>query len=183
MSAPEKKESAAALNARGMDLTAGERYEEAIAAFGRGLELEPGNVGLRFNRGEAFRRAGRSAEATADLEAVLAVDGESADLLLALGLVAYEADDFDQAAARYERALVLKSDYPEAWNDLGVVEFRREKYALARADFEKAVALDPLYVDAWLNLADTYNELGMEKERRSATERLRELGGRAEKEE
>ena len=108
MSVREGPESAASLNARGMDLTAGERYEEAIAAFDRALDLEPGNAGLRYNRGEAYRRAGRSAEAQADLEAVLAAEGETADLLLALGLVAYEADDFELASSRYERALVLK---------------------------------------------------------------------------
>jgi tetratricopeptide (TPR) repeat protein len=175
-----KPETAASLNARGMDLTAGERYEEAIAAFGRALELEPGNTGIRYNRGEAFRRSGRSAEATTDLEAVLAVEGESADLLLALGLVAYEAEDFDTAASRYERALVLKSDYPEAWNDLGVVEFRRDDYSRARTDFERAVALDPKYADAWLNLADAYEELGMGRERREAMAKAKALGARGE---
>jgi len=180
MSAPEKAESAAALNARGMDYTAAERYDEAIAAFGRALEIEPGNQGIRYNRGEAYRRAGRSAEATVDLEAVLAAEGESSDLLLALGLVAYEADDFDTAAERYERALVIKSDFPEAWNDLGVVEFRRAAYERARNDFEKAVALDPAYADAWLNLADTYDELGMQKERRGAEAKAKALGARGE---
>jgi Flp pilus assembly protein TadD len=178
-----KPESAAVLNERGMDLTAGERYEEAIEAFDRALELEPSNPGLRYNRGEAYRRAGRAAEARADLEAVLAAEGESADILLALGLVAYEADDFEAAAARYERALVLKSDYPEAWNDLGVVEFRRGEYRKAGDDFEKAVALAPGYAEAWLNLADSYSELGMERERREALAKGRASGARSEDEE
>ena len=62
-----RPDTAASLNARGMDLTAAERYEEAIAAFDRALELEPRNAGLRFNRGEACRRAGKSAEAKAEL--------------------------------------------------------------------------------------------------------------------
>jgi Tfp pilus assembly protein PilF len=114
---------------------------------------------------------------------VLAAEGESADLLLALGLVAYEADDFDVAASRYDRALVLKSDYPEAWNDLGVVEFRRGEYARAQKAFEKAVALSPGYAEAWLNLADSYSELGMERERREAAEKGKSLGFRNEDEE
>ncbi len=182
MSYTKKPESAAALNARGMDLTEGERYVEAIATFDRALDLEPGNQGIRYNRGEAYRRAGRSAEAQADLEAVLAAEGESADLLLAFGLVAYEADDFDAAVYRYERALVLQADYPEAWNDLGVVEFRRGEYARARKDFEKAVSLSPDYAEAWLNLADTYSELGMERERREALSKGKAHGARNEDE-
>jgi tetratricopeptide (TPR) repeat protein len=182
MSVQGKNESAATLNARGMDLTAGERYEEAIAAFDRALELEPGNMGIRYNRGEAYRRAGRSAEARADLEAVLAAEGESADLLLALGLVAYEADDFESAAERYERALVLKSDYPEAWNDLGVVEFRRGDYERARKHLERAVELSSDYAEAWLNLADTYSELKMDAKYRQALARGKALGARSEDE-
>ena len=45
MSETKKPETAAALNARGMDLTSGERYAEAIEAFDRALDLEPGNAG------------------------------------------------------------------------------------------------------------------------------------------
>ena len=158
MSGQGKPESAATLNARGMDLTAGERYEEAIAAFDRALELEPANPGLRYNRGEAYRRAGRSAEAAADLEAVLAAEGESADLLLALGLVAYEADDFDMAASRYERALVLKADYPGGLERprRGGVPPRR---VLARQEVtsRRRSTSRPDYAEAWLNLADSYS--------------------------
>jgi tetratricopeptide (TPR) repeat protein len=171
---------AEALNARGMDYTAAERYDEAVAAFTAALEQEPANAGIRYNRGEAYRRAGCSAEAKTDLEAVLAAEGESAALLLALGLVAYEADDFDTAAERYERALVIKPGFPEAWNDLGVVEFRREAYSKAREAFEKAIALDPNYADAWLNLADSYDELGLARERRDAMAKAKALGARNE---
>lgn len=183
MSSPKKPESASTLNARGMDLTSGGLYAEAIEAFDRALALEPGNVGIRYNRGEAYRRAGRPAEAQADLEAVLDAEGESADLLLALGLVAYEADDFETASSRYERALVLKADYPEAWNDLGVVEFRRGDYERARRCFEKAVAISPRYDEAWLNLADSYSELGMVWEQREIIAKLKALGAKNEDEE
>ena len=157
-----------------------ERYEEAVAAFDRALELEPRNAGLRFNRGEACRRAGRSAEAKADLEAVLEIEGESPDLLLALGLVAYEADDFEEAAGRYERALVLKADFPEAWNDLGVVKFRSGDYAAARAAFGRAVEQKADFADAWLNLADALDELGLRRERDAAAAKAKLLGARGE---
>ena len=78
MSEHKKPETAAALNARGMDYTSAERDDEAIAAFDRALDLEPDNAGIRYNRGEAYRRAGRSAQAQADLEAVLAAEGGAA---------------------------------------------------------------------------------------------------------
>ena len=170
----------AKLNDKGMALTQAGKYDEAIAAFTKGLELEPGNPVFHYNRGEAYRRAGRLVEAKADLEAVLELSGEEADLLLALGLVADEDDDFDLAERHYERALVLRSAFPEAWNNLGVVKFRRGDYPAAREAFEKAVALDADYGEAWYNLRDTYEELGLKAERAKAAARVRELGAEDE---
>jgi tetratricopeptide (TPR) repeat protein len=54
--------------------------------------------------------------------------------------------------------------------------FRRGDYGKARRDFEKAVALDPGYGEAWFNLRDTYEELGMKKERASAAAKAKALG-------
>lgn len=170
----------AKLNDKGMALTQAGNYDEAIAAFSKGLELEPGNPVFYYNRGEAHRRAGRLVEAKADLEAVLALSGEEPDLLLALGLVADENDDFDLAERYYERALVLRAAFPEAWNNLGVVRFRRGDYRAAREAFEKAVALDADYGEAWYNLRDTYEELGLKTERAKAAARVRELGAEDE---
>jgi len=163
------------LNLRGMELTDAGRYDKAIDAFNQALEQEPHNASVLYNRGEALRRAGRLGEARADLEAVLAIEGEAPDLLLALGLVAYEDDDYEGATDRYERALVLKEAFPEAWNDLGVVRFRSGDYLGARGAFEKAVALDAKYDEAWLNLRDTYDELGLKAEYAKASEALRGL--------
>lgn len=166
-----------------MALTQAGRYDDAIKAFSQGLELEPRNSVFFYNRGEAYRRAGKLAEARGDLEAALELSGEEADLLLALGLVAYENDDYDLAEERYERALVLKAAFPEAWNDLGVVKFRRGNYEGARLAFEKAVALEPDYGDAWFNLRDTYEELGLKKEGAKAAARVKELGSGEEDDE
>lgn len=167
-----------ALNERGMRLTDAERYDDAIAAFDAALQFDPGNSGIRYNRGEALRRAGRFAQARAELVAVLEAEGEAPDLLLALGLVAYESDDYPAAISHYERAIAIRPDYPEAWNDLGVVRFRSEDYPKARQCFEKAVALRPDYAEAWFNLADTYEELGLAADERHARACLREIAAR-----
>jgi len=168
-------ETLAELDRAGRRHTDAGRYDEAVATFTAALELRPGNPSLLYNRGEAYRRAGKLAEARFDLEAVLEIEGESADLLLALGLVAYESEDWALAIERYEASIAL-SPSPEAWNDLGVVHFRKGDYPRARAAFERAIGLRPDYGEAWFNLHDTLDELGLAADTRRAAAKLRELG-------
>ena len=157
------------------------------ATMRRSQPLRPRSSKSRQTRESAITearptcRAGRSAEAKADLEAVLAAEGESADLLLALGLVAYEGGTTStpRRSATREHSL-LNPAIPRPGTILGVVEFRREAYSKAREDFEKAVALDPKYTDAWLNLADVYDELGLGREQRDAMAKAKALGAKNE---
>lgn len=161
------------LNRRGVDMVDSGRYPEAIDAFDRALLLLPDSVGILFNRGEAKRLSGDLAGARMDLERALALEPGAADIVHALGLVAYDSDDFAGAAALYLRALELSPGCAEAWNDLGVVRFRQGDYPAARECFEKTVSFDPDSTEAWFNLADTYDELGLRRERVRALESLR----------
>jgi Flp pilus assembly protein TadD len=95
----------------------------------------------------------------------------------ALGLVAYDEDNFGSAMEWYDKALAADPANSSAWNDSGVVHFRKGNFAAARAAFEKAVAIEPGSAEAWYNLADTYEELGLKSERAKALEGLRKAGG------
>ena len=88
---------AVTLNRRGVDLTDAGKYAEALAAFGKALELSPGSPGILFNRAEAARLSGDFAGARADLEAALAAEPASADTMHALGLIAYDTDEYSGA--------------------------------------------------------------------------------------
>jgi len=163
---------AVTMNRRGVDLTDAGRYADALAAFDKALAQLPDSPGILFNRSEARRLSGDTEGARTDLERALELEPGSADILHALGMVAYDDDDFDLAERRYGEALVVLPAYAEAWNDLGVVKFRRGDFPAARSCFEKAVAADPDSTEAWFNLTDTYEELGLAREKRRALESL-----------
>jgi tetratricopeptide (TPR) repeat protein len=163
---------APALNARGIRFTDSGRYAEAIAAFDEALSIAPDMAGVLFNRAEAKRLSGDSTGARADLLKARGLEPGEADFVHALGLLAYEEDDFEAAAGLYGEALAMDPGLAQAWNDLGVVRFRQSAFREARDCFEKATAIDKDFSEAWFNLADTYDELGMKAQRAAALEAL-----------
>jgi len=164
---------ASALNVRGIRQTDSGRFPEAIASFTEALGIEPGMTGVYFNRAEAKRLSGDVAGARADILEALRLSPGDAEFIHALGLLAYEEDDFCTAADLYRQALEAQPDFAQAWNDLGVIHFRKSEYPEARKCFEKATGIDSALAEAWFNLADTYDELGLKAERARALESLR----------
>lgn len=173
----------ASLNARGIAFTDSGRYEEALALFDQALAADPSLAGVLYNRAEAKRQLGDLSGARVDLEHALEISPDEADSIHALGLIAYESDDFSGAEERYRRAIELEPRHAAAWNDLGVINFRRGAYRDARICFEKTLEIDPDNAEAWYNIADTYDELGLARERAKALAELKRLGVKPSSEE
>ena len=53
--------------------------EDAVAALGRAVALNPGHIRARINLGVALRDLGRSEDALAAFDAAIACDGDYAD--------------------------------------------------------------------------------------------------------
>jgi|GEM_PF-6942176 len=101
---------ASALNVRGIRQTDSGRFPEAIASFTEALGIEPGMTGVLFNRAEAKRLSGDVAGARADILEALRLSPGDAEFIHALGLLAYEEDDFATAANLYRQALEARTD-------------------------------------------------------------------------
>lgn len=80
-------------------------FDDAIADYDKALELDPGNLGLRFQRGIVLRKARRFDEAEKEFEAVAQVSKDYPGLALELGNL-YDASGKSEAAlAAYQSAL------------------------------------------------------------------------------
>jgi tetratricopeptide (TPR) repeat protein len=166
---------AIAQNIKGIRLTEKGDFLSAITLFDEIIAEAPALSGVLFNRAEAKRSLGDLDGAEIDLNLALTISPDEPDYLHALGMVAYEKDDFDAALQWYEKALAQNPNHGTVWNDKGIIAFRRGNYAEARRSFEKAVLLEPDSYDAWFNLADTYDELGLKRERAKALDQLKRL--------
>ncbi len=94
-------------------------------------------------RGVQFEQAGRPAEAIADFEAALAIEGEEPQLLNVLGLCLARAGRAREGLVRLDRAIALKGDVPAFHYNRGWALEVLGDVVAAREAYETAASRDP----------------------------------------
>ncbi len=84
-----------------------EDYAEAVAAYGSAIELRPDQLSFRADRAAAYFALGEPADALDDLDAVLLVQPDSAEILFMRGVAHRALENRGQAISDLERALEL----------------------------------------------------------------------------
>ncbi len=146
----------------------------AIACFRRVLEQEPENFMALFNLGLALRRVGRQQDAWEAFSRAHAVDGEHAEVARQLGLLALEAQRYQEAVRYLDQYCAAAGRRQEevAATRRRAIEEGRALCALAEAlrglgeerramaVLERAVRVDPANGRALGLLAELYDLLG-----------------------
>ncbi|MDN3920439.1 XrtA/PEP-CTERM system TPR-repeat protein PrsT [Roseateles violae] len=159
---------------------AGEAYlaagkvDQAIASFGKAVQLDPGNPANRTHLTLAkYRKSGASAaEATAaELQQIAASDpGTSANLALIDLLM--RRQQLDRALKAIDLLEAKQPNGPIAPNLRGRIYALKKDDAKAKAGFEQAVARDPAYVPAVITLARYDLQAGKPAEARKRFEAI-----------
>jgi tetratricopeptide (TPR) repeat protein len=109
-------------------------------------------------------KAGTPAEAAsgdrlADLTKSVARDPENPELLMDLGNLYYDREDWDKAIAAYEKARRKAPKNANLLSDLGAAHRNRGEFDLAVAYFQKARESDPNHWQSLLNwvLVETFD--------------------------
>jgi tetratricopeptide (TPR) repeat protein len=105
--------------------------EEAIVAFRRAIQIDPGYITARSNAAVALTSAGRLAEARAELRAALDVEPRNVDLLVNMALVDKAERRPDQAIELLLRAIGNQPRHAAAHYNLGVLYEEQASLALA----------------------------------------------------
>ncbi|MBV8536565.1 MAG: tetratricopeptide repeat protein [Alphaproteobacteria bacterium] len=112
-----------------------------------------------FDQAVTLHRVGRSAEAAARCEAILARTPEDARALHLLGVIRFAAGRTTEAIGLVTRAIAAKPDYAEAEFNLGAMLAENGKPAAAADHYGRAAALRPEHVEAQARLAGTLMNL------------------------
>lgn len=123
------------------------RREDALTAYTSALTQLPDSDDLLYGRSLVYDQLGRSAEAEADLRAILKLKPDDARALNALGYLLSNAGGTRLGEARQliEKAFAIEPDDPAIMDSLGWVNFKLGKPEQARDLLVKAhgLAADP----------------------------------------
>jgi predicted TPR repeat methyltransferase len=137
----------------GLALRSCGRLDEALTAYERSLQLNPGFAEAHNNRGNALKIMGRSDEALAAYECAIRLKPECALFHNNRGSVLIILGRLEEALAAYERAVEINPAFAEAHCSRGKCLSVSGRLSEAAEAFRLAMAHDPTLVDAKYYLA------------------------------
>ena len=146
--------------ARGDRLKAADDREGAAEAYYRALAAKGDFVEVILVLGALLLETGRPAEAVEVVRRLVGLEGRSVQAHNYLGLVQYQARDWDGARRSFQQVLELDPDYVEALVNLSVLEWEQGDADLALDLLERAAALDPANREIIVNAALIHFQLG-----------------------
>jgi serine/threonine-protein kinase len=148
----------------GRRLLRNKRYEEALLAGERALELSPQQPLPHEVRGRALLALGRYEEAERSFEDYLWREGEDAsDIFRGRGLARMKQGKYAEAVDDYTRVLERAPD-AEIYQHRGWAHFFADAWKLALRDFAKAIEMDPEASDAYTGRGLARVMLGLYRE-------------------
>jgi tetratricopeptide (TPR) repeat protein len=133
-----------------------ERYDEAIAAYKKSLEIQPAFEDAHNNLGFALGKIGRHNEAIAYYRMALKIKPDLVEAHNNLGNSLAEIGKADEAIEHYEIALAKNPKHADAHNNYGIALAMKGKYDEAIRHFEKSLESKPDNAGAHSNLGNAY---------------------------
>lgn len=155
---------------------------DAITKLADAARQNPGDLQTWQQLGFVQYRAGQVdpaylAQAAATYGHILERDPENLDALRALGNIAFDRNQPEQAMQYYARYLKEKPDDLGVRTDYGTMQLTAGQTAAATKTYEEVLAADPKYFQAQFNLAIAYRAGGDDEAAMKALARAREVAG------
>ncbi len=132
------------------------RFEEAIAAFQKAVELEPSNTKGRVSLGWTLHLAKQDRLATETLEQAIPLSPFEVEIFNALGIVYLVNDRLTDAVMVHTWATLLAPENEIAHYNLSLAFWRLAAYDSAIASAKWAAKLEPNNPHPWVALAIAY---------------------------
>ena len=151
------------------------RYDEALAAYQRAIELDPQFAYPHHGMGLVYRALKRYEEALAAYQRAIELDPQDAYPHYGMGLVYRALGRYEEALAAYQRAIELDPQFAYPHHGMGLVYRALKRYEEALAAYQRAIEIDPQYAAPHNNMGNVYRALGRYEEALAAYRRAIEL--------
>ena len=138
-------------------------YAQAVAAFQRGLQHNPGDAFLTASLGSTYARMGRIDEAITTLQQAAVLDPASAFTQSWLSILYLHRQRYDEAIAACQQEITL-ADAHSPHRLLGLIYAARGQTTAAITELEQAVTLEAEDYEAQAALAKLYQQTGRQRE-------------------
>jgi len=150
-------------------------FEQALRALAQVRAADPKDAQVDGEEGLILMQANRWTEAQAALRRAVAITPNDANVLNALGLLAWQhGGHLDEAAAYFSRALVVHSEADDfsasLHSNLGAIYGEQGRFSDAIAEFAIAVRITPNDPEYLTNLATAFAAVGRTGDARRALE-------------
>ena len=140
------------------------KYDEAIQAYDRAIEIDPEDAETWGNKGDALYNQGKYDEAILALDRVIELDPEYSMAWNNKGYAFVLQGKYEEAIQALDKAIELDPNNANAWDSKGEALRRQGKYEEAIQALNKAIELDPNNADAWDNKGNALKALGRTNE-------------------
>jgi protein O-mannosyl-transferase len=128
------------------------RFDEALSACKRALDIKPDQLQAINNLGTVYARKGMMEEAITSYKNALVLRPGYEKGHFNLGLLLYQKGDLEGAIREYEQALAIRPYFVEARNNLGIAFSAKGRFDEAISQYKQALWFNPYYADAYYNL-------------------------------
>ena len=140
------------------------RYDEALAAYNKAIELDPNLVYAWNNKGNSLNDLGRYDEALAAYNKVLELDSNDEYAWTGKGDTLYFLRRDQEALDAFNKALSIDPSFKYAWSSKGTLLHDLGRYQEALDAYNSALSSDPNFENAWTGRGNALNSLGRYQE-------------------
>jgi len=141
-----------------------ENPDKAIAAYQRGIQLNPDRDDLHADLGNLYFAEDRYGEALREYREAVRVNPAASSNHYSLGQGLLKLEKFSEAEQEFRTVLRLEPHSPYGHYGLGLAYSKREKFEKAIESFETAIRKDSQFYDAYAEIGYANSDMGeMEK--------------------
>ena len=171
----DKNNFADVFNMLGLIYYGNSRFEDAIKAFKRALEINPNYTEVALNLAVIYNELGQFGKSTEvyenarktrrDSQSYLDpyVKGKLANMHAELGVIYKDLGFYAQAVEEYRKALLLSPEFVDIKTSLGVVYRDMLDYESSVRELDEAIKLRPEYTSPRVQLGLTYYTMGQQE--------------------
>ncbi len=144
-----KSNNATDLYHRGETFLELKRYQDALAAYNRAVELKPEYTEAWNGQANSLLELKRYQDALEAYDKVIQLQPSYKEAWNGRGKALDHLQRYEEAIASFDNAIKIQPNNLESWHERGNVQIKRQQYSEAITSFDKAVKIQPNNSLAW----------------------------------